>query len=144
MTNEPQKDVPVDAQQSTDGQNIGTEKKRRSPLRLVCLLLVLCGAVVMYFMETRAKGPYEESVAALQAKMPEKVTPETEQQHVGLYRPDLEKLLVGDPVRDFDAGRLTEIITWQGVFKSYRIELRYARGEYVTKLHTETTWRWEE
>ena len=144
MSNEPENDIQADAQQPPAEESISAEKKKPSRRRLVCLLLVLVAAVVIYIMETRAKGPYEESVKVLQEKMPEKVTLQTEQQHVGLYRQDLDKLLVGDPDRYYDAARFTEVITWPGPLRLYRVQLSCVKEGYVIKLETKTPWRWEE
>lgn len=144
MTDEPGKDVAQQTEAGPPTPAAPAKKPLLPPSRIVFLIFVAVAAVVIV-MELCAKWPYENSVAAIEERMPEKQDEEEAQKDPGVYRQDgLDELLSGSPSRDLSQDKRSETIAWNGVLKSYRLKLRYTDSGLLLSYKTEVVWSWED
>jgi len=99
-----------------------------SPARIVMLVFVVAASVVIV-LEGRARWQFSATCRAI-----EQVIEPGDANGDELYRNDLDRVLCGSPSRK--AGEYSETFTWRGVFRSYRMKLRYDRRGCVDGIET--------
>jgi hypothetical protein len=122
-----------------DSQNLSPErekpgppsKKRTMPASRIALLVFVALASVAIVWELQARWSFNRSFQTV-----EKAMTEGERSSRGLYRKDLDDLLYGFPVREYDETAQTERITWCGVYwwRPFRMQVTYGRGEFVSHV----------
>jgi len=104
------------------------KKRYLTPARIAMLAFVLAAVVVM-FLEGRARWQFSATCRAI-----DRAIEADDSGGEALYRTDLDRLLHGSPIRK--AAAYSESFTWRGVFRSYRMKLRYDRRGSVDGIDT--------
>ena len=105
------------------------DKPKRTLSRAVLLLFLLV-AIVVLFQEYRARSAFSKTYESMSQAMEDA----EDAADGGLFKGSLEAHLVGNFVLDTTDGGDTFI--WQGIFKTYKLQLTYGHGGFVKKIET--------
>ena len=131
----------------TPPQDLAGESRKKPilpPSRIAVIVLVVAATVVAVF-ELRARSCYNNTFEAIGKAMDWEESKESGKKPIA--REDLVDLLYGDPKRNLSEDEKSELFTWSGVYRSYRMRVHYKlRGDdqHVFKIESGATAQQEE
>lgn len=106
------------------------EQKRRSPLLLIVLLVILAVAIIGLLVDRQARASSQEAYDKIAQLLPRGEMPDAED--TGLHvSPEKVHQVVGsepDDIADMGTDRIRETYSWRGAFRKYDVITTYRKG----------------